>query len=74
MANNFAFEIGYVFCIAAEDTSRLVFLKHNTLAVYIDLQSIILANTKGTAQFDWNNNTTQFVDFTYNIISVQRRR
>lgn len=68
ITNIFTFEIRNLIGVAAEYAcaSRLIFAEHDAVAVNIDLESVFFFDGKRTAQFDRNNNATQFINFSWN--------
>ena len=47
----------------AENTGRLKFLQNNPVVLHIDFQFVPLGNVQGTAQFDGQHNSSQFIHF-----------
>ena len=66
MANIFAFVNHNVFCLSAETAARLILFEDNCVIFNIDFQRVLLCNVESAAQFDRKNNSSKFVNFSYN--------
>ena len=65
-ANILALEVNDVVFVAAENAVLLEFSEDNGIFLNIDLQSVLFANIKTSAEFDRENDSSEFIDFTGN--------
>ena len=61
-ADVLALEDGDVLGAVAEDAGRLILFQHDRGAVHVDLQGVLLRDVERAAQFDGQDDKTEFVD------------
>ena len=64
----FAVKQGDFFFTSTENTSTrgLVFGENDSITFHIDFQRVFFVDVQCAAEFDWNDNPTQFIDFAHN--------
>ena len=62
----FAFEFGNAVGASAEDAGGFVFSEHNRVIVNVYFKGVFFLDVEGTAKFDRENDSSEFVNFSYN--------
>ena len=53
-------------CISAERTRGCVLLENDLIVLYIDLKAVLDTDVKSSSQLDRDNDSAEFVHFSYN--------
>ena len=64
-ANELVVETGYIFCLAAENTSGVVLCENYLVSVDEHFNSVAAADVQIVADFDRNNYSSEVVDLSY---------
>ena len=64
LANGLSFVEDQVICVSAKDAAGLIFPQNHGVSIHENLNTIFLFDTKRPSQFDWQNNSPQFVNLT----------
>ena len=61
-----------IFCVAAENASRLILFQHDVVAVDEDFDRIFMTNVECSAKFDGKNNSSELIDLSHDSRSLHR--